>query len=127
MPHRNSVDMTGHIRVLRQGVWHYDGSVELPVRVVALDWEWMREPGETEPPALDADGWSYYVQFGLLERNPAHVSPEVQGEFTPTARLLALDSYQPPRDGSLSVDEAVAAAERLAPGIRWANDGGTAA
>jgi hypothetical protein len=119
--------MTERMRVLREAVWRYAGSVELPDRVIARDWEWLREADDPDLPALDADGWAYYVRFGRVERDAAGVSSEAQGEFAPTARLLNLDRYQSPRDLSLSADEAIAAAERAAPGIRWARDGSPAA
>lgn len=59
------------LRIVRIGVWLYGGSVETPVDIVALDYDWHYklgkedghlEPGE-EPMPLGPDGWVYYVRF----------------------------------------------------------------
>jgi hypothetical protein len=59
------------LRIVREGVWLYGGSVETPVDIVALDYDWHfnlgnedghLEPGE-EPTPLGPDGWLYYARF----------------------------------------------------------------
>jgi hypothetical protein len=113
--------MTRHLRVCREGIWLYDGTIATPVRIIALNWDYGHEPEyDPDPPLLDVDGWAYYVQFGLHERNPPALSHDDQGAFVETARLLELDRFQHPRGGSLSVAGAVAQAEAAAPGgIQW--------
>jgi len=58
-------------RVVRTGTWLYDGIVERPVDVIALDFDWwyelskaddMLESGE-EPLPLGPEGVLYYVRF----------------------------------------------------------------
>ncbi|MBK7951771.1 MAG: hypothetical protein IPK00_24155 [Deltaproteobacteria bacterium] len=59
--------------VVRTGTWLYDGSVDMPVDIIGLDYDfWYQigkaddqlEPGE-EPEALSPEGFLYYVRFRL--------------------------------------------------------------
>jgi len=59
------------MRIVRIGTWLYDGAVEKPVDIVALDYDWwfslteadgQLEEGES-PQSLGPDGCLYYVRF----------------------------------------------------------------
>lgn len=59
------------MRIVRSGMWLYDGSVEKPVDVVAFDFDWWHEfaradgsleAGDEARP-LGPDGFLYYVRF----------------------------------------------------------------
>jgi hypothetical protein len=96
------------LRIVRKGTWLYGGTVETPVDVVALDYDWHfllahedggLEPGE-EPEPLGPDGWLYYVRF----RNALNPSE-------PTS---------PDSRGFASVQEAMHHAEqKVVGGVRW--------
>ena len=59
------------MKIIRSGIWLYDSTVEKPVDVIALDYDWWYamaaeegglEPGE-EPGPFDDAGLIYYVRF----------------------------------------------------------------
>ena len=59
------------IKIVQTGSWLYDDTVEMPVDVVALDYDWWYElakaDGQLEesevPEALGSDGFLYYARF----------------------------------------------------------------
>lgn len=64
-------------RVVRTGVWLYDGTVERPVYIVELDYDFwyeitkadgMLESGEK--PVLNSEGVQYYVCFWEVPAEP---------------------------------------------------------
>ena len=59
------------LRIVAKGTWLYGGTVDTPVDVVALDYDWWHcldeadaqlEPGQ-EPTPTGPDGCLYYVRF----------------------------------------------------------------
>ena len=57
-------------QLVRSGIWKYDGSVDMPVDIVQLDfdfwheiskWDGLLKPGES--PELNSEGFLYYVCF----------------------------------------------------------------
>lgn len=98
------------VRIVRSGRWLYDGSVDKPVDVIALDFDfWFEigraddrlEPGEVPQP-LGPDGCLYYVRF----RHAGEVESRtwVDGGGHPT------------------IEQAMAEAQEKAPTeIRWAS------
>lgn len=97
------------VEIVRSGTWRYAGSVDRPVDVVALPYDFWHElgavddqlePGETPQP-LGADGVLFYVRF------------QRAGELTtPT---------WPDSAGYPTIESAVQAAEARVPGgITWA-------
>ncbi len=59
------------LQIVARGIWLYGGTVETPVDVVALDYDWhyelgkadgQLEPGE-EPERADHAGLLYYARF----------------------------------------------------------------
>lgn len=52
-------------RVVRRGKWLYDGTVEMPLEIVAQNWDYYYEDGyEESPPSLNDSGEAYYVMYG---------------------------------------------------------------
>ena len=58
------------VELVATGTWLYDGTVEMPVYVVRLDYDfWYElgvaddELGPDEVPELNSDGHLFYVQF----------------------------------------------------------------
>ena len=59
------------VRIVRSGEWLYDDSVEKPVHIVALDFDFWHEVGRADdaleegetPRPLGPDGCLYYVRF----------------------------------------------------------------
>jgi hypothetical protein len=58
-------------KIVKRGIWLYDGTVEKPVDIIALDYDWwyelakadgMLEPDE-DPEPLGKEGYIYYVRF----------------------------------------------------------------
>lgn len=96
------------IRVVRTGTWLYDGALEKPVDVIALDFDWwhelwkaddMLEDGE-EPVPLGPDGVLYYARFQRA------------------GQLTAPTSVDTP--GFSSLEGAIAAAEnKVVGGVTW--------
>lgn len=96
------------MRIVRSGRWLYDGLVDKPVDIVALDFDfWFEigraddalEPGETPVP-LGPDGCLYYVRF-------------VRAGQTTTPTWV--DGV-----GHLTIEEGMAAAQLNVPtAIRW--------
>ena len=96
------------LRIVRSGEWLYDGSVRMPVDVVALDFDWSFELCRAddehdeyeEPQPLGADGLLYYVRFQRAGQ---------------TATPTWVDSQ-----AHTTVDEAMATAQAKAPSpISW--------
>lgn len=59
------------LRIVKTGTWLYDGSVQTPVDIIALDYDWwyslteadgLLDPDE-QPEAMGPDGCLYYVRF----------------------------------------------------------------
>lgn len=96
------------IRVVRTGTWLYDETVEKPVDVIALAFDWWYELGKADdmledgeaPVPLGADGVLYYARF------------QRAGELTTPTWVDT--------PGFPSLEGAVAAAEaKVRGGIRW--------
>jgi len=59
------------IRIIKRGTWLYDGTVEKPVDIIALDYDWWYESAKAggtlgpneEPGPLGKEGYIYYVRF----------------------------------------------------------------
>ncbi len=96
------------LRIVREGVWLYGGSVETAVDIVALDYDWhysfakqdgRLEPKE-EPTPLGPDGWLYYARFRRA--------------------LEDTEPTWPDSPGFASVNDAMQYAEqKVAGGVRW--------
>ena len=94
------------MEVVASGTWLYDGSVEMPVYVVRLDYDWYYELGvdDDDPfladvPDLNAEGHLYYVRFRAMPSD---------GTFWPDS------------DGFKTIDEAKARAAEMVPSdIAW--------
>lgn len=78
------------LRIVREGVWLYGGSVETPVDIVALDYDWhfnlakldgQLEPGE-EPTPLGPEGWLYYARIRRALQNNEPTWPDSPGFAT---------------------------------------------
>jgi hypothetical protein len=96
------------LRIVARGIWLYGGTIETPVDIVSLDYDWgyefdradgRLEPGQV-PEQMGGDGVLYYGRF-----------------------KFALDPTEPTRPdtpGYKTIDEAMRHAERsVACGIRW--------
>ncbi len=96
------------LRIVRTGTWLYDGMVEKPVDIIALDYDWwyrlafedgQLEDGE-EPTPPGSDGCLYYARFQRA---------------LDTSEATWVDS-----EGYQQLSDAVAAAEnKVAGGIHW--------
>jgi hypothetical protein len=96
------------LRIVRTGTWLYDGLVERPVDIIALDYDWWfslaKDDDQLEqdevPLPLGSDGCLYYVRFQrALERS----------------ETTWVDSY-----GNQELSDAVKSAEaKVVGGIRW--------
>ena len=94
--------------IIRSGTWLYDGSVDRPVDVIALEFDWwyelaradgQLEEGE-EPASVGPDGCLYYARF---QHAGTSVSP------------TTVDS-----PGFETLDEAMSAAQaKVAGPIKW--------
>ena len=96
------------LRIVRKGIWLYGGSVETPVDIVALDYDWhynlAREDGHLEPgeesSPLGPDGWLYYSRFRHALEQTEPTSPD--------------------SPGFISMQEAMQHAEqKVVGGVRW--------
>ena len=96
------------LRIVPKGIRLYGGSVETPLYVVALDYDWYynlaKEDGQLEPGELPSplgpEGWLYYARF----RNA----------------LQSTEPTSPDSPGFATVHEAMQHAEqKVAGGIRW--------
>lgn len=96
------------LRIVARGTWLYGGSVDTPVDIVALDYDWgyeldradgRLEPGQV-PEKMGSEGVLYYGRFRCALDPAEPTSPD-----TP---------------GFRSLEEAMRHAERIvAGGIRW--------
>jgi len=66
------------LKIVQTGIWFYDDTVEMPVDVVGLDYDWWYELAKADgqlddgevPEALGSDGFLYYARFQRAgERN----------------------------------------------------------
>jgi hypothetical protein len=96
------------LKIVRTGTWLYGGSVEKPVDIIALDYDWWyslaKEDGQLEqgemPLPLGSDGYLYYVR--------------IQRAMSPTEPTW-VDS-----DGHQQLSDAMKAAEeKVTGGIQW--------
>ena len=71
---RSTENMLGaryEVRIVCSGLWTYDGAVELPVDIVALEFDWWYElvaaedglQQDEKPKPVGPDGCLYYVRF----------------------------------------------------------------
>lgn len=93
----------GAVKVVRRGWWLYDGSVELPVDVVGLTYDfWYAiaetdgslEPGE-EPLEADRRGLIYYVRFWRAGETATPTWPDSGGDLDPEAAMRTAEARAP--------------------------------
>ena len=83
------------LRIVRVGTWLYGGSVDTPVDIVGLDYDYWYvlgkadgalEPGEVPRP-LGKDGFLYYVRFREALDTSEPTSPDSSG-YTSVAEAM---------------------------------------
>src|SRR6218665_3648384 len=88
------------ISIVRTGTSHYDGTVESPVDVVALDYDWwfrlaeadgLLDEGE-EPCEMGTDGFLYYVRLRDALKRSMPIWVESQGHRTPLEAMRDAES-----------------------------------
>lgn len=76
--------------IVKAGTWLYEGRVEVPVDIIALDYDWwyslaeadgQLKPGE-QPMALGSDGFLYYVRFQKAQQREEPTWPDSPGYVT---------------------------------------------
>ena len=81
--------------ILRTGIWLYDGSIEKPVDIIGLDYDFwyelgkadeLLEPGE-EPEGLSPEGLLYYVRFRCAGDTTEPTSVDSPGRVTIEAAM----------------------------------------
>jgi hypothetical protein len=96
------------LRIVARGIWLYGGTVETPVDIISLDYDWGyefdRADGRLEPDQvpeqMGAEGVLYYGRFRFA--------------------LDATEPTSPDTPGYRTIDEAMGHAERkVVGGIRW--------
>ena len=119
--------MADSLHICRSGIWRYADGVEVPVRIVAFEWDLLPIFEDEEEPLPRPEGLAYCVQVGHLPQYghptvfPSTVDETAQGPFARSARLLELDQYAMPRGAHTTEAEAVRDAEALlGAGLRWA-------
>jgi hypothetical protein len=89
--------------IVKRGRWLYDGTVEMPVDIVGLPFDfWFEigrsdeqlEPGET-PQALGADGLLFYVRFRRAGETSTPTWPDSAGYATVDAAMKAAEERAP--------------------------------
>jgi hypothetical protein len=87
------------MKIVCSGTWIYDGTVERPVDVVALSFDWwyelakadaLLEEGET-PLALGPDGVLYYARFQRAGDTSASTWVDTPGHQTLVAAMEAAE------------------------------------
>lgn len=87
------------MKVVRSGTWLYDGTLEQPVDVVALNFDWwhelasadgLLEEGETPLP-LGPTGFLYYARFQHAGDSSAPTSVDTPGHRTLAAAMEAAE------------------------------------
>ena len=91
------------MRIVKRGRWRYDGSVEMPVDIVAFEFDWWHElsrqdgtlaPGE-EPLPLGDDGLLYYVRFKRAGERSEPTWVESHGHETAAAAMADAQEQSP--------------------------------
>jgi hypothetical protein len=91
------------LTIIRTGRWLYGGSVEMPVDVIGLDYDWwfesskgadMLEP-EEKPMALGEQGLIYYARFKRAGETNEPTWVDSDGHTTPEQAMIAAESKAP--------------------------------
>jgi hypothetical protein len=88
------------LKIIRSGRWLYGGTVEMPVDVIGLDYDWYLESDKgafgaedgDQPMPLDREGFIYYVRFRMAGEIVEPTWVDTAGHSTPEEAMLAAES-----------------------------------
>ena len=91
------------MRIVKRGRWRHEGSVEMPVDIVAFEFDWWHEharqdgtlePG-TEPVPLGDNGLLYYVRFRRAGERSEPTWVDSSGHETAAAAMADAQEQSP--------------------------------
>ena len=91
------------MRIVKRGRWRHDGSVEMPVDIVAFDFDWWHEAAraegtlepDEEPRPLGENGYLYYVRFRRAGEQSEPTAVDSPGHETAAAAMADAQSQSP--------------------------------
>ena len=91
------------MRIVKRGRWRHNGSVEMPVDIVAFEFDWWHEMSrmdgtldpDEEPVPLGENGLLYYVRFQRAGERSEPTLVDSSGHETAAAAMADAQAQSP--------------------------------